>query len=239
MKRMSELRKQTLLFLLDGNVLTSYNAKRGFYYNGFMIKYLEPHATIRDLRLRGFKIAIKKPKSPDAAYYFNSSDMSYNERLYDQIMAEIEQEANRPKKDREFVPYAELKVNKEAANRKYKKLSDKEKMVCDIVSEAFSIEYGMIFMACRHRRIVDARKLVYLWMYKNADKTLSEIGSLMHFDRADHTTIIHGLKIANNLIEKYDFHREVWDKIKKIPAKEPKPGLRIEKPIYSLLTKTA
>ena len=239
MKRMSELRKATLLYLLDGNVLTSYNAKKGVYYNGFLIKYFEPHATIRDMRLRGFKVTVRKPKTPEAAYYFSQTDMAHNERLFEQIMLEIEQEINQPKKNREFVPFPELHVNKDVAQRKYRKLTAQEKLVCEIVSEAVGLEYGMIFMCARHRKIVDARKLAYLWMHKFTDRTLSEIGTILHYDRADHSTVIHGIKTAKDLIDKYSTHAEVWDKIRKIPAKEPKIGLRIHKPMYSLFNKTA
>ena len=65
----------------------------------------------------------------------------------------------------------------------------------------------------RHRLIVENRHLVIKWYRDIARLTQTEIGTIFG---KDHTTIIHSVKNANNLIDTESQIKDKWNSIRNV-----------------------
>jgi chromosomal replication initiator protein len=104
-----------------------------------------------------------------------------------------------------------------AKNIKYTKANTKVKFVEDIlnlIEAEFGVNREQIQSQNRLRAIVEARHvLFYLMRNSRFDFGVTEIGLI--FNR-DHTTVIHGVKQINNLIQ---FNKEYRNTIEKLMFK--------------------
>lgn len=97
-----------------------------------------------------------------------------------------------------------------SSNSKIKFIED----VLSIIENEFGITVAQIKSNSRSRPIVEARHIFY-YMLKNSryEMGLTELGSV--FNRA-HSSVLHGIKTVNNLI---DFNKEFRQNIEKLMFK--------------------
>lgn len=71
--------------------------------------------------------------------------------------------------------------------------------IVSLVSEYTGISHAQMCVRSRKREIVNSRYYCYYFMDKYTKMTQTHIGSV--FGNYDHSTVIHGLKSVNDLID--------------------------------------
>jgi chromosomal replication initiation ATPase DnaA len=69
------------------------------------------------------------------------------------------------------------------------------------------------FIPCRKRECVDSRHLVSLYLRQNRRYTLTDIGQILCPDRKDHTSVLHSIKTAQNLIDTDETYRTIYSMV--------------------------
>lgn len=79
------------------------------------------------------------------------------------------------------------------------------KIVCDYLD----VDYTQVFGKSRNRNLVEARQFIMLLCKRETTLTLKNIGLLMN--GLDHTTVMHGYKTMQDLIETDLLIKDKWD----------------------------
>ena len=70
--------------------------------------------------------------------------------------------------------------------------------ICQIAAKLFHVEYNKLFIACRERKVIDARMQTANVMNKYLGYSLKKVGSIFS---KDHSTVVHWLGNHRDLIE--------------------------------------
>lgn len=113
-----------------------------------------------------------------------------------------------------------------ATNQRTKtvKITKRKKKNIDYILSVIEAETGLNLLdPTRKREYVDARAMACFIMHRNLKLTLSQIGEIFN---KNHATVLHSLKLFDNLYETDYRFQEKFDKIKgiyckKTPVEEP------------------
>lgn len=81
-------------------------------------------------------------------------------------------------------------------------LEQTQQEVIVLICNYFQIRKDQMFCKRRKREFVDARFMYALWLRENTKKTYKDIGSEISDIPKDHTSIIHAIQEARNLLDK-------------------------------------
>jgi len=82
--------------------------------------------------------------------------------------------------------------------------------VIRFVCEQLKCPIDYFFIPCRFREAVDSRHLVSLYLRKNRRYTLFAIGKIIGVVPKDHTSVLHSIKTAQNLIDTIEDYRTIY-----------------------------
>ena len=71
--------------------------------------------------------------------------------------------------------------------------------IIKIVTTYFDLPPEAVYIMSRRREIVHARQIVHYFAHRKTNNNLREIGFLV--GRKDHSTVLHSIKVVNNLYE--------------------------------------
>ena len=86
--------------------------------------------------------------------------------------------------------------------------------VLNEISKLCNVNIEHTVLPKRFRGICDARMLFSKWLKDNTTLSLNDIASVVCTVKQDHTTIMHAIEIANNLIQISDEHKQIWEQLK-------------------------
>jgi len=94
---------------------------------------------------------------------------------------------------------------------------EKQKLIAiTILCESFKITKEKMFSKSRKREYTDARFLLCLWIKQNTTMSLKEIGREVRDVPYDHTSAMHAIGEAKNLIKQNTMHYNVYSALPKI-----------------------
>ena len=94
---------------------------------------------------------------------------------------------------------------------------EKQKLIAiTILCESFKITKDKMFSKSRKRKYSDARFLLCLWIKQNTTMSLKEIGREVRDVPYDHTSAMHAIGEAKNLIKQNTMHYNVYSALPKI-----------------------
>jgi chromosomal replication initiation ATPase DnaA len=82
--------------------------------------------------------------------------------------------------------------------------------VIEFICDQLNCNLDYFFIPCRRRECVDSRHLVSLYLRKNRRYTLTTIGQILCPDKKDHTSVLHSIKTAQNLIDTDENYRTIY-----------------------------
>lgn len=82
-------------------------------------------------------------------------------------------------------------------------------MICDQLDS--KLEH--LFIPCRKKEVANSRHLVCLYLKTEKNYTLKKIGGIVGVKPKDHTTVLNSIEVANKLIKKKPFYRNVYSLI--------------------------
>lgn len=89
-------------------------------------------------------------------------------------------------------------------------LKERDMKVIKYFCEQFGCPIDYFFLQIRRRECTDARHLVCYFLRKNRRYTLYTIGKMIGVVPKDHTTVLHSIKTAKNLIDTIEHYRNVY-----------------------------
>ncbi len=84
-----------------------------------------------------------------------------------------------------------------------------DKLIINMICEHYGEDLTCLYDTSRIQRKVFARQLVMLW-FREKGHSLHEIGNFL---KKDHTTVIHGLRSAEQLVISTESTRSFWNRI--------------------------
>ena len=82
--------------------------------------------------------------------------------------------------------------------------------VIEFICDQLNCNLDYFFIPCRRRECVDSRHLVSLYLRKNRRYTLFAIGKIIGVVPKDHTSVLHSIKTAQNLIDTIEDYRTIY-----------------------------
>jgi len=87
--------------------------------------------------------------------------------------------------------------------------SVKSKLLKDLICEIYEVDKSLIFTLNRKRELVDARHALAYFLRKTTKYSFSNIGEIMAspLRNRDHATILHSVKVYNDLLDTEVYHK--------------------------------
>jgi chromosomal replication initiation ATPase DnaA len=95
-------------------------------------------------------------------------------------------------------------------------LEQTQQEIIELICNYFSITKDQMFCKRRKREFVDARFMYALWLKENTKLSLKDIGMVMSEIPKDHTSVIHGIAEARNLLDKDSGFNKRYNTLTKI-----------------------
>lgn len=92
-------------------------------------------------------------------------------------------------------------------------LKQNDMKVITFICEELNCPIDYFFIPCRKRECVDSRHLVSLYLRENRRYTLTNIGQILCPIRKDHTSVLHSIKTAKNLIYTEKTYRTIYSMV--------------------------
>lgn len=89
----------------------------------------------------------------------------------------------------------------------------KEQYIFEKVSKLLFVPVDKILSNSRTRQVTEARFMLAYWYKCNTTLSLNKIASRLRVKKLYHTTVIHAIQKAKDLIDTDDFYRHVWNSI--------------------------
>ena len=90
------------------------------------------------------------------------------------------------------------------------------KLVIAELCEYYGTTEAEILSKTRKRTVTDARFILALWVKKNTTLSLTEIGKIIRYIPYDHTSVIHAVREAENILNQDSNALEMYKRLPKL-----------------------